>query len=134
MVAIARAARGAGASRLAVVSALGADRSSSVFYNRVKGEMEEAVAALGYDAVVIARPSLLIGERAPLGQPTRSGEVWAARLLGPVLPLVPASVRPIAAETVAAALVAALDVAGPGVRVLSSADLQQLGNRAAPRR
>jgi len=127
VVAIARAARQAGARRLAVVSALGADRASSVFYNRVKGEMEESVAGLGYESVVLARPSLLLGDRESLGQPTRSGEVWAARLLGPLLPLVPAGVRPIAAPVVAAAMVAALDKAEPGTRVLSSADLQRLG-------
>jgi uncharacterized protein YbjT (DUF2867 family) len=127
VVAIARAARQAGARRLAVVSALGADRGSRVFYNRVKGDMEEAVAALGYESVVLARPSLLLGDRESLGQPTRAGEVWAARLLGPLLPLVPAGVRPIAAPVVAAAMVAALDRAEPGTRVLSSADLQRLG-------
>ena len=127
VVAIARAARQAGARRLAVVSALGAERRSRVFYNRVKGEMEETLAALDYDSIVLARPSLLLGDRESLGQPTRSGEVWAARLLGPLLPLVPAGVRPIAAPVVAAAMVAALDGAEPGTRVLSSADLQQLG-------
>jgi len=127
VVAIARAARQAGARRLAVVSALGADRRSRVFYNRVKGEMEETVGALGYESVVLARPSLLLGDRESLGQPTRSGEVWAARLLGPLLPLVPAGVRPIAAPVVAAAMVAAVDEAEPGTRVLSSADLQRLG-------
>ena len=89
--------------------------------------MEEAVAGLGYESVVLARPSLLIGDRESLGQATRSGEVWAARLLGPLLPLVPAGVRPIAASTVAAAMVAALDQAEPGTRVLSSGDLQRLG-------
>jgi uncharacterized protein YbjT (DUF2867 family) len=59
----ARAARHAGAERLAVVSALGADGASPVFYNRVKGEMERAVAQLGYASVVIARPSLLAARR-----------------------------------------------------------------------
>jgi len=127
VVAIARAAREAGARRLAVVSALGADRRSRVFYNRVKGEMEETVASLGYESVVLARPSLLLGDRETLGQPTRAGEVWAARLLGPLLPLVPAGGRPIAAPVVAAAMVAALDRAEPGTRVLTSADLQRLG-------
>ena len=127
VVALARAARAAGARRLAIVSALGADRRSRVFYNRVKGEMEEAVTGLGYASVVIARPSLLLGDREALGQPTRPGEVWAARLLGPLLPLVPAGVRPIAASVVAAAMVAALDHAEPGTRVLSSAELQRLG-------
>ena len=128
VVAIARAARAAGASRLGVVSALGADRRSRVFYNRVKGEMEDAVGALGYASVVIARPSLLLGDRAALGQPTRRAEVLAARVLGPLLPLVPARVRPIAAETVAAALIAAVEATTPGTSVLSSAELQRLGD------
>ena len=127
VVAVARAARAVGATRLAVVSALGADARSPVFYNRVKGEMEDAVTGLGYESVVLARPSLLLGDRESLGQPTRAGEVWAARLLRPLLPIVPASVRPIAATAVAAAMVDALDHAEPGTRVLSSADLQRLG-------
>ena len=127
VVAIARRAREAGARRLAVISALGADRRSRVFYSRVKGEMEDAVTGLGYESVVLARPALLLGDRESLGQPTRSGEVWAARLLGPLLPIVPASVRPITATVVAAATVDALDHAEPGTRVLSSADLQRLG-------
>ena len=127
VVAIARAARSAGARRLAVVSALGADARSRVFYNRVKGEAEQALATIGYESLVIARPSLLLGDRAALGQPTRRGEVLAARLLGPVLGWVPASVRPIAAGVVAKAMLVALDEARPGMRVLSSAELQRLG-------
>jgi uncharacterized protein YbjT (DUF2867 family) len=127
VVQVARAARSAGARRLAVVSALGADARSRVFYNRVKGEAEQALATLGYESLVIARPSLLLGDRAALGQPTRRGEVLAARLLGPVLGWVPASVRPIAAGVVAKAMLMALDEARPGTRVLSSAELQRLG-------
>ena len=89
----ARAGRTAGAKRLLVVSALGADAASGVFYNRVKGEMQQAVVELGYDSVVIAQPSLLIGDRTALGQPRRAGEEWALRLLGPALQLVPRSPR-----------------------------------------
>jgi uncharacterized protein YbjT (DUF2867 family) len=129
VVAIARAARQAGASRLAVVSALGADATSLVFYNRVKGEMETAVRSLGYSSVVIARPSLLLGDRAALGQPARRAEVWAARLLGPMLPLVPALVRPIDAATVATALIAALAEDALALRVLSSAEMQRFARR-----
>jgi uncharacterized protein YbjT (DUF2867 family) len=122
---IARAARAVGARRLAVVSALGANPASSVFYNRVKGEMQAAVSQLGYESVVIAQPSLLIGDRGALGQPTRAGEVWAARVLGPVSRLVPRGVRPIKGSAVAAALLEAMLNARPGVRVLSSGDMQQ---------
>ncbi len=120
----ARAARAAGATRLAVVSALGADAHSRVFYNRVKGEMQEAIATLGYDSVVIAQPSMLIGDRTAIGQPTRAGETWVNRLLGPVAALVPRGVRPIEAAAVARALLAATLEGRPGVRLLSSAAMQ----------
>jgi uncharacterized protein YbjT (DUF2867 family) len=115
----ARAARAAGATRLAVVSALGADARSSVFYNRVKGEMQEAVSALGYPCVVIVQPSLLVGDRAALGQPERAGELWGARLMG----WLPRSVRPIAATQVAQALLREVSRGEPGVQVLRSGRL-----------
>ena len=133
VVAVARAARDAGATRLAVVSALGASSGSRVFYNRVKGDMEAAVSGLGYASIAIAQPSLLMGDRAALGQPVRSGEVWAARLLAPVMGLVPRGVRPIAADDVAAALMAAMAEARPGTRVLASGDMQGAGERAVNR-
>jgi uncharacterized protein YbjT (DUF2867 family) len=115
----ARAAKAAGASRLAVVSALGADASSRVFYNRVKGEMQAAVSALGFDAVVIVQPSLLLGDRSTLGQPVRAGEVWGGRLLG----WLPRSVRPIADTQVARALSRALADPKPGTTLLRSGEL-----------
>jgi len=120
---IARAAMAAGATRLAVASALGADANSRIFYNRVKGEMEVAIAQLGYESVVIAQPSLLLGDRAALGQPPRS-EIWAARLLAPLGWIMPKGVRPIPARAVASALLAAVLDAKPGVRVLKSGAMQ----------
>ena len=120
----ARAARAAGATRLAIVSALGADARSAVFYNRVKGEMQDAVATLGYESVVLAQPSLLLGDRAALGQPTRPIETLAAHTLAPLLWLVPRAVRPIRAEAVAGAMIAAMLNPAPGVRALPSKDMQ----------
>ena len=120
----ARAARAAGATRLAVVSALGADAKSRVFYNRVKGEMQIAIAQLGYESVVIAQPSMLLGDRAALGQPARSSEIWAARLISPLGWIVPKGVRPIPASAVASALLAAILEAKPGPRVLKSGAMQ----------
>ncbi len=120
----ARAAKAAGARRAIVVSALGADERSRVFYNRVKGEMQREVAALGFETTVFAQPSLLLGDRAALGQPERPIERMAMRLSGPVLGWVPARVRPIRAVDVARAMVdAALD-GRTGVRTLSSAQMQ----------
>ncbi len=131
VLAFARAAQRAGVQRLAVVSALGADAGSRVFYNRVKGETEAALAGLGLPCLVIARPSLLLGDRAALGQPVRPMERLAAGLGAPLAALVPKAWRPIAAATVARAMVLALAQAQPGVRVLESGELQDLGHTDA---
>ncbi len=121
---VARGALAVGAKRLAVVSAMGADPRSRVFYNRVKGEMEAAVAQLGYETVVIAQPSLLLGDRGALGQPVRRAEDLATRFLGPVSWIVPRSVRPISARSVAAAMFAEVLAASPGVCRLKTGAMQ----------
>lgn len=131
VLAVARAAQAAGARRLYLVSAMGADAGSAVFYNRVKGEAEQALRALGFDSVVFARPSLLLGDRTALGQPERAGEAWAMRLSRPLGGLLPAAVRPIAADDVAAALIAAARENHSGLRVLSSAAMQGAANASA---
>ena len=126
--AFARAAREAGATRLGVVSALGADVASSVFYNRVKGELEQAVKTLGFACVLLARPSLLLGDRATLGQPTRIGERIGAALNVPLKWVLPDSVRPIEARTVALGLMRAVHQCDrPGVFTVPSHELQVLG-------
>jgi uncharacterized protein YbjT (DUF2867 family) len=126
----ARAAREAGAKRIVVVSSLGADAHSRVFYNRVKGEMQQAVSALGAESVVFVQPSLLVGDREALGQPARAGEGWALRLLRPVLGWVPRGVRPIAAEDVARAMLHAAVDAKPGTRIVSSGEMQHAKTRS----
>jgi uncharacterized protein YbjT (DUF2867 family) len=127
VVAFARAARAAGATRFAVVSALGANPKSSNFYSRVKGEMEAAVSGLGFTTVIIARPSLLAGNRAALGQAPRPGERLALAVASPLAGLIPKTWRPIAAATVARAMLRAADTATPGVRLIESRELQDLG-------
>lgn len=124
VVAVARAARSLGATRLGVVSAMGADARSRVFYNRVKGEMEAALAQLGYQTLVLARPSLLDGDRRTLAQDTRPIERWGLLAMSLLKPLIPANYRTIGAARVADALVHAVSSAGNGVRVLSSGDMQ----------
>ena len=128
VLAFARAAKVAGANRLGVVSALGADARSAVFYNRVKGEMEQALRALGLPQLVIARPSLLLGERSALGQAPRLVETLAQAWMPAIGWLIPRPLRPISADAVAAALIAALADDKPGVQVLESAALQTLAD------
>lgn len=117
--AVARAALAAGAMRAGLVSAMGADAKSRIFYNRVKGELEEALSPLPFEGLVIARPSLLVGDRETLGQPVRLAERVATavgRLLGP---LVPANYRPVEAADVARVLLARVPTARGRVVLLS---------------
>lgn len=117
--AVARAALAAGARRCGLVSAMGATAKSRVFYNRVKGELEDALAQLPFVGLVIARPSLLTGDRAALGQPERPLEK-VSMVLGKILgPIVPADYRPIPAVEVARTLLARTPTAEGRVVVLS---------------
>ena len=125
VVAIASAAKASGASRLAVVSAMGASAQSSVFYNQVKGQMEAAVSQLGFETLAIARPSLLAGDRYALKQPERLAENLALQFFKWLKPLIPANYRAINASSVAQAMVDALQTASSGQHLLLSGDMQR---------
>lgn len=124
VLAVANAAKAAGATRLGVVSAMGADPRSKIFYNRVKGKMEEALSALGFDTLVIARPSFLVGNREALGQPVRGGEKLALNVSKWLAPLIPDNLKAIEAAAVARALLEAVP-ASTGRRVMSSSELRR---------
>ena len=125
VVTLARITKAAGATRLAVVSAMGARAQSSVFYNRVKGEMEVMVSKLGFETLVIARPSLLAGDRGALKQPERMAEKLSLVAFKWLRPLIPANYRAITASNVAQAMVDTLETAGAGKHVLLSGDMQK---------
>jgi uncharacterized protein YbjT (DUF2867 family) len=108
-----------GAGQFLLVSSLGADSRSSVFYSRVKGETEAAISSVGFECVQIFRPSLLTGDRAE----SRTGEVVAEKFaavfsfafVGPLK-----KYRPIAARAVAAAMVNVAEQRPRGVNVYES--------------
>lgn len=60
---LARLTKAQGARQYLLISALGANRNSSIFYNKVKGEAEDAINSFGFDATHIFRPALLLGDR-----------------------------------------------------------------------
>ena len=112
-----------GAQHMLVVSAMGANAHSPFFYNRVKGEMEEALIAQEWPRLTIARPSMLVGER----EKKRAGET----LLAPLFSLLPGNLKSIDARDVAGALLAeALSPTHEGVRILSSSQLRERAARA----
>jgi uncharacterized protein YbjT (DUF2867 family) len=124
VLAVARAAYAAGVGRLGVVSAMGADTGSRIFYSRVKGEVEQALRGVGFGGLVVARPSMLAGDRQSVGQPVRGGELMALRLTRAMRPLIPANYRSIQAADVAAALLREVPRAS-GVKVLLSGQMQR---------
>lgn len=105
-----------GARHYLLVSAMGANARSRIFYNRVKGETEEDIQALAYRSTTIARPSLLLGDRAE----HRPGERIAAHFAW----LMPPKYKPIEARDVARALVRLAREDAPGVKVVESRELR----------
>ena len=103
---LARAACGAGARQMVVVSSVGAAPSSSNFYLRTKGQMERDVTALAFARLDIMRPGLLLGERCG---PVRPGErigMAIAPLTNLLTPRGFDQYRAISAATVAGAIAA----------------------------
>ncbi|MBI5108193.1 MAG: oxidoreductase [Rhodocyclales bacterium] len=117
VVAFARAALAAGATRFAYLSAANADAGSSVFYARLKGRTEDALRALGFADLSIYRPGMIVAERA--------NRRWAESMVFPLLPLADkllmgnaARYRSIPVETLAGAIAAFSHTQGAGNRVL----------------
>ncbi|MEX0492380.1 NAD(P)H-binding protein [Raoultella terrigena] len=108
-----------GAKHMLVISAMGADSHSLFFYNRVKGEMEQALRAQAWRNLTILRPSMLLGER----DNRRANEA----LLAPLFRLLPGNWKSIDARDVAQAMLSeALAPAQEGVTVLPSAKLREI--------
>ena len=127
-VAAARLASARGARRFLLVTALGSDAGSRIFYNRVKGEVERDVAAFPFEGVALLRPSLILG---PRGE-RRTGEALAQRLAPLAAPLLVGPLRKyraIRADAVARAMVRLAREGFRGVRVVESAALAALGAR-----
>jgi uncharacterized protein YbjT (DUF2867 family) len=118
-VAVGREARAAGARQFLIVTAVGADAKSRVFYNRVKGEVEDALAALEFPGgLKVFHPSLIVGERAE----RRPAERAAMALMLATRPLFAGGLtryRAIDAVDVARAMrrAAALEPPSPGVQI-----------------
>jgi uncharacterized protein YbjT (DUF2867 family) len=127
--AVANIAKAAGAKRFAVVSSVGASARSSNFYLRVKGETDDAIENVGFPTLVIARPSVLVGNR----DESRPGEkvgiavskAFSFAMVGGLKKF-----RPIEARRVAHAMVAAMNGA-EGTRVLENEALLELAPRAS---
>lgn len=111
---IARLAHKKGAKQFFLVSAMGADKESLFFYNRIKGEVEESVAKVGFPAIHILRPSMLLGQREEKRVGEKIGQV-VMQGMAPVMIGALKKYRPIEGNAVAQAMlnVAKKDLHGP---------------------
>lgn len=118
--AIARLARASGAPTFVLNSAMGADRSSRFFYNRVKGEVEVDIEGVGFLSLTIVRPGLIEGRR----HEHRPAERLAVAAFGALDPILPRSLRINPATVIAHVMVEAALAARPGKRLVGSKELQ----------
>jgi len=100
VVALANLGKRSGASKLLVISAMGANPKSSVFYNKVKGMTEEAIKNIGLNELVIFRPSLLLGERSEM----RVAEKLSGFMMKALNVLIPDNYKAISAQKVATSM------------------------------
>jgi len=105
-----------GARAFALTSSVGANPGSRFFYMRLKGEIEDAVAALGYPSFTAVRPAILVGARTE-SRPLERLSIAAMRGLRFLLPR---RQRPVRAEAVARTLLEAALAATPGRHVVES--------------
>jgi uncharacterized protein YbjT (DUF2867 family) len=121
-----------GANQFLLISSLGADSHSRIFYNRVKGEVEEAIRKISFTAFHVFRPSLLLGER----KEPRTGEKAGAFIMsglkyamgGPLK-----KYRPIQARDVANAMVRVAQMNLTGVNIFESQRIQEIADGADTR-
>ena len=121
-VAIAQEAAQQGSRLVVIVSAMGANPNSRIFYNATKGKMEADALAAFPGKTFIVRPSLIMGNRGE----KRMGEGLAQRVFSVINPVLPAKLRGIQARTIAKAIVA-IAHQQPVVAVLENDRLLELG-------
>ena len=99
---VAGAAANNGVKTYSLVSSAGANPKSSVFYSRIKGELDEAVRALPFKHIFIFKPSILAGERSE----NRAGE-RIGLVLAKIFTKIPGlrKYKPISGATVAKAMI-----------------------------
>lgn len=112
----------AGASKFLVVSSMGADPNSAVFYNRVKGMTEEALKNIGFDQLVIIRPSLLLGKR----EEFRWAEKVSSVLMKALNFLIPNNYKAIPGEKVAGYMLKMAGESAKPITIIESGEMQRL--------
>jgi uncharacterized protein YbjT (DUF2867 family) len=126
-VALAKWAAAGGIATFVTISSIGADAHSKSVYLRTKGEMEEGVARAGVPLTYILRPCLLDGKREEFRLAEEVGN-RALRLINPLMIGPLRRYRSVRTQTVAAAMLACGERGEPGVHIIESEVIQDLGS------
>jgi uncharacterized protein YbjT (DUF2867 family) len=105
-----------GAKKMALVSSIGANKNSKVFYSKVKGQIEEAVSELDFESCFILRPSMLLGVRPEL----RMGELVGKLVMTALSFAIPKKYKAIEGKDVAKGMIACMNSEKEGVHILES--------------
>ena len=124
--ALAQLALQQGANHFLMVTAHGANPKSKIFYNRVKGEVEQALQRLNYPRLTIFRPSILLGDR----QEFRLGEAFAKPITSLFAWALPESLKPVTDDAVALAMLEFANRSGSGFRVVESNEIRQIAKNS----
>lgn len=111
---IARYGQMNGVTQISLVTAVGADPDSSIFYNRVKGELEREIMELPFGAIHIFQPSMLLGER-PESRPLEAVGQWIFRGVNAILGSKLGKYQAVHATAVAKAMVYFAGKMAPGI-------------------
>jgi len=123
---IAKATAEQGAEHFLLVSSIGANPESGIFYNRVKGTLEKAVQQLPFRSISIFRPSLILGDR----KESRFNEEiskWAAGIFSFAIPKI---YQPIKAVDIAEAMLNMARANRPGVQIHESDEIKYIATAA----
>lgn len=117
-----------GAEQFLIVTSLGANSLSNVFYYRVKGEVEEAILKLPFKGVHLFRPSILFGERREFRLGEKAG-ILAMRTLSFAMVGRYRKYRPIQASNVAKAMVRVAGMNLDGIHSFESDQIQSIAEK-----
>jgi uncharacterized protein YbjT (DUF2867 family) len=117
----ARFGKDAGFQQFLIVTAASANSNSRIFYNRLKGEVEEVIATFGYPSLRIFRPSFLLGNRTE----QRMGERIFKSIFKAIAFLLPSSMKPVEAADVANAMITAAKKGKAGMNLYYFKEIMQ---------
>ena len=125
---LARITKQQGAKQFMIVSAMGANSKSSIFYNRVKGEMQEQLKNIGFNTVHIFQPSLLTGLRKEFRMGERIAQVMM-KIFRPLMFGPMKQYKPIEGMVVAYAMHQKALLEHNGYYIHQSSDIQSIFDR-----